>query len=163
MRVVVQRVKHAAVEIDGEIVSRIGPGLLCLVGISASDGDKDSETIARKLLGMRIWQNPESGRPWDQSAPQMGYELLMVSNFTLYGRLKGNKCDFSRSKGPAEAKEVYEGLVERVRKAYSPDRVKDGVFGAMMGVSLENDGPVTVLVETSDGALIDNSGYVSSS
>lgn len=77
--------------------------------------------------------------------------MLLVSQFTLYGRPKGNSPDFSKAMGPAAAREAYAGFVERVRRGYSPARVGDGVFGAMMDVALVNDGPVTLLLDSANG------------
>ncbi|XP_024366261.1 uncharacterized protein [Physcomitrium patens] len=148
MRAVVQRVTSARIEVDGKIVSEIGDGLLVLVGLLDSDTDVDSEFICRKILNMRLFQNEKTGKSWDQNVMQKNYEVLLVSQFTLYGVLKGNKPDFHVAMPPQLAKSFYESLVQRVRKAYKPDAVKDGVFGAMMQVSLVNDGPVTMNLDS---------------
>jgi D-tyrosyl-tRNA(Tyr) deacylase len=134
MRAVVQRVTSASVTVDGELVSRIGPGLLCLIGVRDGDTDADAEFIARKLLNCRLW--PSEKKAWDLSVTAQGYELLCVSQFTLHGRLSGNKPDFSKAKGPAAARDFYGAFVERLRSTYRPEAVKDGVFGAMMSVEL---------------------------
>ncbi|KAG0612479.1 hypothetical protein M758_6G031200 [Ceratodon purpureus] len=148
MRAVVQRVTSARIEVDGKTVSEIGHGLLVLVGLLDSDTDVDSEFICRKILNMRLFQNEKTGKPWDQNVMQKNYEVLLVSQFTLYGVLKGNKPDFHVAMPPQLAKPFYESLVQRVRKAYKPDAVKDGVFGAMMKVHLVNDGPVTMNLDS---------------
>ncbi|KAG0568622.1 hypothetical protein KC19_6G034000 [Ceratodon purpureus] len=148
MRAVVQRVTSARIEVDGKTVSEIGHGLLVLVGLLDSDTDVDSEFICRKILNMRLFQNEKTGKPWDQNVMQKNYEVLLVSQFTLYGVLKGNKPDFHVAMPPQLAKPFYESLVQRVRKAYKPDAVKDGVFGAMMQVHLVNDGPVTMNLDS---------------
>eukprot|EP00884_Botryococcus_braunii_P019168 jgi/Botrbrau1/5935/Bobra.0366s0109.1 len=148
MRAVMQRVRSASVEVDGKIVSSIGPGLLCLVGIRAEDTEKDAEFIARKILNARLFVNPENGRAWDTNVVQLGYEILLVSQFTLYGFLKGNKPDFHVAMPPQQAREFYQKFVERVGRDYRADRVQDGIFGAMMGVSLLNDGPVTLCIDS---------------
>ncbi|KAK3431280.1 hypothetical protein EUGRSUZ_E02654 [Eucalyptus grandis] len=132
MRAVVQRVASASVEVEGRTVSEIGPGLLVLVGIHDSDTDSDADYICRKVLNMRLFTNESTGRGWDQNVMQKNYGVLLVSQFTLYGILKGNKPDFHVAMPPQKAKPFYESLVERFRKAYSPDAVKDGIFGAMM-------------------------------
>ena len=90
---------------DGEVVSRIGPGLLALVGVREGDTEDDAEYIARKLLGTRLWQQGSSGgaaegKAWSESVVQRGYELLCVSQFTLHARLKGNKPDFCKAMSP---------------------------------------------------------------
>ncbi|WZY68834.1 hypothetical protein YC2023_001074 [Brassica napus] len=141
MRAVIQRVSSSSVTVDGRIVSDIGPGLLVLIGIHESDTDADADYICRKVLNMRLFTNESTGRGWDQ-------------NFTLYGFMKGNKPDFHVAMPPEKAKPFYASLVERFQKAYKPDAVKDGVFGAMMKssigykVNLVNDGPVTMQLES---------------
>ncbi|KAK3039914.1 hypothetical protein RJ639_027749 [Escallonia herrerae] len=113
MKAVVQRVASASVEVEGRTVSAIGPGLLVLVGLHDSDADSDADYICRKVM-------------------QRNYEVLLVSQFTLYGILKGNKPDFHVAMSPDRAKPFYASLVEKFEKSYRPDAVKDGVFGAMM-------------------------------
>ncbi|PRQ29067.1 putative D-aminoacyl-tRNA deacylase [Rosa chinensis] len=148
MRAVVQRVASASVEVEGRIVSAIGPGLLVLVGLHESDSGSDAEYICRKVLNMRLFTNESCGRGWDQNVMQRNYEVLLVSQFTLYGILKGNKPDFHVAMAPDKAKPFYALLVESFRKSYKPDAIKDGVFGAMMKVNLVNDGPVTMQIDS---------------
>ncbi|XP_059440206.1 uncharacterized protein LOC132172680 [Corylus avellana] len=148
MRAVVQRVASASVEVEGRIVSEIGPGLLVLVGIHESDSDSDADFICRKVLNMRLFPNENTGKGWDQNVMQRNYEVLLVSQFTLYGFLKGNKPDFHVAMPPQTAKPFYASLVERFRKSYDPAAIKDGVFGAMMKVNLVNDGPVTMQLDS---------------
>lgn len=149
MRAVVQRVASASVEVEGRIVSEIGPGLLVLVGIHDSDTDADADYICRKVLNMRLFPNEKTGRAWDHSVMQKNSGVLLVSQFTLYGTLKGNKPDFHVAMPPQRAKPFYESLVEKFRKSYNPDLIKDGLFGAMMKVNLVNDGPVTLQLDSS--------------
>ncbi|KAI3456196.1 hypothetical protein Pfo_012859 [Paulownia fortunei] len=144
MRAVVQRVASASVEVEGRTVSAIGPGLLVLVGLHETDVESDAEYICRKVLNMRLFPNEKTGKTWDQNVMQKNYEVLLVSQFTLYGVLKGNKPDFHVAMPPNAAKPFYASLVEKFQKAYRMDAVKDGVFGAMMKVNLVNDGPVTM-------------------
>ncbi|CAH9060264.1 unnamed protein product [Cuscuta europaea] len=148
MRATVQRVASASVEVDGQLVSTIGPGLLVLIGIHESDVDTDADYICRKVLNMRLFPNKETGKTWDQSVVQKNYEILLVSQFTLYGIFKGNKPDFHVAMPPDKAKPFYAAVVEKFRVAYKPDAVKDGIFGAMMKVNLVNDGPVTMQIES---------------
>ncbi|CAA7042729.1 unnamed protein product [Microthlaspi erraticum] len=148
MRALIQRVSSSSVTVDGRIVSEIGPGLLVLIGIHESDTDADADYICRKVLNMRLFDNETTGKGWDQNVMQRDYGVLLVSQFTLYGFLKGNKPDFHVAMPPEKAKPFYASLVERFQKAYSPDAVKDGVFGAMMKVNLVNDGPVTMQLES---------------
>lgn len=148
MRAVVQRVASASVEVDGRTVSEIGPGLLVLVGLHDSDSDADAEYICRKVLNMRLFPNETTGKAWDLNVVQKNYEVLLVSQFTLYGMLKGNKPDFHVAMPPERAKPFYASVVERFGKSYCPDAIKDGVFGAMMKVNLVNDGPVTMQIDS---------------
>ncbi|KAF8643739.1 hypothetical protein HU200_066805 [Digitaria exilis] len=148
MRAVVQRVLSASVEVEGRVVSAIGPGLLVLVGVHEADADSDADFICRKVLNMRLFPNENTGKVWDQSVSLRSILTRIVSQFTLYGILKGNKPDFHVAMPPAKAKPFYASLVEKFQRSYSADSVKDGVFGAMMKVSLVNDGPVTMHVDS---------------
>ncbi|KAF8649517.1 hypothetical protein HU200_064272 [Digitaria exilis] len=148
MRAVVQRVLSASVEVEGRVVSAIGPGLLVLVGVHEADTDSDADFICRKVLNMRLFPNENTGKVWDQSSVSKLILSYSVSQFTLYGILKGNKPDFHVAMPPAKAKPFYASLVEKFQRSYSADSVKDGVFGAMMKVSLVNDGPVTMHVDS---------------
>jgi len=156
MRAVLQRVLSASVEVEGEVVSRIGPGILCLVGLHAADepnGEADARRLAKKIVGLRLWES-EDGRPWQQNVVARGYEILMVSQFTLYANcMKGKKPDFSKAMKTEAAAELYAYALQQVREecereGLGADRVQDGVFGAMMKVSLENDGPVTLVLDS---------------
>ncbi|KAI5446222.1 hypothetical protein KIW84_014166 [Lathyrus oleraceus] len=148
MRAVVQRVDSASVEVEGRTVSEIGPGLLVLVGIHDSDSDADADYICRKVLNMRLFSNEDTAKAWDHSVMQKNYQVLLVSQFTLYGFLKGNKPDFHVAMAPQRAKPFYASLVDRFRNAYNADAIKDGIFGAKMKVSLVNDGPVTMQLDS---------------
>ncbi|VFQ89479.1 unnamed protein product [Cuscuta campestris] len=148
MRAIVQRVASASVEVEGRLVSAIGPGLLVLVGLHDSDSDADADYICRKVLNMRLFPNEETGKTWDLSVIQKNHEILLVSQFTLCGILKGNKPDFHLAMPPDKAKPFYAAVVEKFRKTYKHDAVKDGIFGAMMKVNLVNDGPVTMEVDS---------------
>ena len=140
MRALVQRVSEAAVEVDGERVAAIGPGLLVLLGIRDGDGEEQADRLARKLLALRVFEDAE-GR-MNLSVGEAGGELLCVSQFTLYGDTrKGNRPSFVEAARPEQAEPLY----ERVRAALG---AQGGVFGASMRVSLVNDGPVTLLVES---------------
>ncbi|KAL6764925.1 D-Tyr tRNAtyr deacylase-like domain-containing protein [Haematococcus lacustris] len=149
MRAVIQRVKSASVEVEGKIVSSIGPGLLCLVGLKTTDTAKDAAYITKKILKTRAFNGEgEDGRSWDKDVISCGYEVLLVSQFTLYGRLQKAKPDFTKAMSTAPAKEMWAAFVAQVQEAHKPELVKDGVFGAMMDVALVNDGPVTFLLDS---------------
>ncbi|KAL0687652.1 hypothetical protein Bca4012_087329 [Brassica carinata] len=150
MRAVIQRVSSSSVTVDGRVVSEIGPGLLVLIGIHESDTDADADYICRKVLNMRLFTNESTGRGWDQNVMQRGYGVLLVSQFTLYGFMKGNKPDFHVAMPPEKAKPFYASLVERFQKAYNkPDAVKGiKTFSIGYKVNLVNDGPVTMQLES---------------
>jgi D-aminoacyl-tRNA deacylase len=140
VRALVQRVSEAAVEVDGERVASIGAGLLVLLGVKDGDGEEQADRLARKLLALRIFED-DAGR-MNLSVGDAGGELLCVSQFTLYGDArKGNRPSFVEAARP----ELAEPLYERVRAALG---AQGGVFGARMRVSLVNDGPVTLIVES---------------
>ncbi|HEX6583649.1 MAG TPA: D-aminoacyl-tRNA deacylase [Thermoleophilaceae bacterium] len=139
MRALVQRVSEASVTVAGEEVGRIGPGLLVLLGIRRGDGEASADRIAAKLLSLRVFEDAEG--KMNLSVREVGGELLVVSQFTLYGDArKGNRPSFVDAAPPEEAEPLY----ERVRAATG---AAGGVFGARMAVALVNDGPVTLLLE----------------
>lgn len=160
MRAVVQRVASASVEVEGRTVSEIGPGLLVLIGIHDSDVDSDADYICRKVLNMRLFPNESTGKAWDQNVMQRNYGVLLVSQFTLYGILKGNKPDFHVAMPPERAKPFYQSLVDKFQKSYNLSSVKDGVFGSMMKVNLVNDGPVTMQLNSSQSSNKTNGAAV---
>jgi len=148
MKAVVQRVLSGSVSVEGEIVSSIGKGIVALVGIHKDDTPVEREYIVRKLLNLRLWED-EKGRRWAKSAKDLGLELLCVSQFTLYHVMKGNKPDFHLAMGGELSKAFYQQFLADMKKGYGDsEKVKDGVFGAMMQVELVNDGPVTLELES---------------
>ena len=146
MKAVIQRVTSASVTVDGEVISSIGRGLCVLIGIHRDDTKEQMDYIVRKILNIRAFDD-DNGRRWAKSAKDLQLDILCVSQFTLYHVMKGNKPDFHLAKGGEESKQFYEEFLAEMRKNYSADRIKDGQFGAMMQVSLVNDGPVTLEVE----------------
>ncbi|KAF8563379.1 hypothetical protein P879_05890 [Paragonimus westermani] len=148
MRAVIQRVKEASVTVNGSLISQIGRGILVFIGLSSKDTKKDTDYIVRKILNLRLFPNEDGSRRWDKSVKDLGLEVLCVSQFTLYCELKGNKLDFHQAMEPTLSEQAYSTCISQLRQAYSPDRVKDGVFGAMMDVQLVNDGPVTISLDS---------------
>ena len=144
MRFVVQRVSEAAVTIDGRTAGQIGKGFLVLVGVCDSDTRETADLFVRKLLGLRIFEDAQGKT--NLSLKDVGGELLLVSQFTLYANCrKGNRPSFTDAGNPAHAEALYEYIVEECRRAgYS---VQTGEFGAEMKVSLVNDGPFTILLD----------------
>ncbi|XP_047119349.1 D-aminoacyl-tRNA deacylase 1-like [Schistocerca piceifrons] len=147
MKAVIQRVLKASVTVDGEVISSIGKGLCVLVGISRDDTEADMEYLARKLLNLGIFED-DNGKRWNLSVRDKNLEILCVSQFTLYHVLKGNKLDFHCAMPAESSEEFYNRFLKLLRTQYKDDFVKDGKFGAYMTVNIENDGPVTVELES---------------
>jgi len=155
MKTIVQRVASASVSVDGQLISSIGRGICILVGLSRDDTIKDVEYMSRKLLSLRVFED-EEGRRWARGVRDSGLEILCVSQFTLYCQLKGNKPDYRHAMAGEPARELYQSLVDRLRAEYRPEKVKDGVFAAYMQVSIQNDGPVTLTLESPASAREDS-------
>jgi D-tyrosyl-tRNA(Tyr) deacylase len=148
MRVVVQRVSEASVEVDGKAVSSIGAGLVVLAAFRAGDSDAELDWMARKCLELRIFGD-DSGR-MNRSVLEVNGDLLLVSQFTLYGDCrKGRRPDFIASARAEEAQGLYRRFLD-ILNGYYP-KVAEGVFGAKMKVRLVNDGPVTLVIDRDAG------------
>jgi D-aminoacyl-tRNA deacylase len=145
MRIVLQRVKNASVTVGDERVSEIGAGLLLLVGVASGDGEAEADWLARKISGLRIFNDREG--KMNLSVRDAGGEVLAVSQFTLLADTrKGKRPSFVGAAPPEKAERLFDYFCERLRAA-SAGPVKTGVFGAMMDVALVNDGPVTIILE----------------
>jgi D-tyrosyl-tRNA(Tyr) deacylase len=142
MRFVIQRVKSASVKVSGEIVGEINKGMLVLFGLTHTDKESDLDFAANKLLNLRLWDD-EKGLRWKECIKSLNLDILVVSQFTLYSVLKGNKPDFHNALEPETALKLYEIFIEKLKKNFSGN-IQCGKFGAMMEVSLVNDGPVTI-------------------
>lgn len=146
MRLLIQRVREASVTIEGDVRSKIGQGLLVLVGIEEADGDEDIEWLAGKLLRLRIFDDEQGVMNLD--VQQIGGELLIVSQFTLFASTrKGNRPSYIRSAGESISRPLYERFVRRVEEL-AGRAVGTGEFGADMQVALVNDGPVTIWIDS---------------
>ena len=147
MRVLLQRVKQASVEIDGNANGEIGQGLLLLVGFTENDGDKEIEYLARKVLNARIFSDADD--KMNLNLQQVSGSILSISQFTLYAQTrKGNRPSFTRAQNPDIASKNYDKFNEKLRG--SGVQVETGIFGADMQVSLVNDGPVTIMYDTDE-------------
>jgi D-tyrosyl-tRNA(Tyr) deacylase len=145
VRAVIQRVTSARVHVGATTVGEIGAGLLVLVGVSRSDTEADAKYIAGKIRDMRVFEG--DGKPMDRSVVDVGGSVLVVSQFTLYGDMrKGRRPSFDDAAPPDLARALYDAVVRELRTAQVP--VATGQFQAMMRVELVNDGPVTVLVDS---------------
>ncbi len=146
MRVVLQRVKHASVTIDGKLFSEIGKGMLILLGIEDSDTQADIDWLCNKLVKLRIFEDGDNAMNLNIS--QVDGEFLIVSQFTLFATTKkGNRPGFTRAARPETAIPLYEKFIETLNQLYGKQS-KTGVFGADMKVDLLNDGPVTIVMDT---------------
>ena len=145
MRAVIQRVSWAQVDVSGETVGRIGRGFLILLGVGQDDGEEQIERLWGKISKMRIFE--DENNKTNLPLTDVGGEVLVVSQFTLYANCKkGNRPSFTEAGAPDEANRLYELFVERARRDVA--RVETGVFGAVMDVSLLNDGPFTICLDT---------------
>ena len=145
MRVVIQRVREARVEVDGQVTGAIGPGLLVLVGIAKADSERDAEYLVEKVLYLRMF--PDVDGKMNLNIAEAGGSLLIVSQFTLYGDCrKGRRPSFDLAASPQQAARLYEYFVNTARKGAVP--VETGVFQASMQVHLVNDGPVTIICDS---------------
>lgn len=145
MRAVVQRVTEASVTVDNRIIGSIGPGLMVLLGVEQGDTEKDAAYLAEKLAGLRIFE--DDNEKMNLSVQQVGGSILLVSQFTLLGDVRhGKRPSFTQAASPQEADVLYENLADKLRKKGIP--VATGQFQAHMEVSLVNDGPVTILLDS---------------
>lgn len=145
MRAVVQRVSRASVSTEGRTVAAVGPGLLILLGVAAGDDERDAAYLAAKIGHLRVFADDE--RRMNRSLLDVAGEALVVSQFTLHGDCrKGRRPDFTRAAPPADAERLYDRFIEELSALGVPTRA--GEFGAMMAVSLTNDGPVTLILRS---------------
>jgi D-tyrosyl-tRNA(Tyr) deacylase len=147
MRVVVQRVSSGRLTVEGTEHARIGKGFVILLGIKRGDTQKDAEFLADKCAGLRIFEDHQG--KMNVNLEDVGGSILVVSQFTLYAEAqKGNRPSFVLASRPEEAEPLYEHFVGRMRERLGSEKVKTGIFGAMMEVTIVNDGPVTIVIES---------------
>jgi D-aminoacyl-tRNA deacylase len=146
MRAVVQRVSTASVAVEGRLVGEIGPGLLVLLGVSKSDVEADADYLAGKVAGLRVFADEDS--KMNRCVTDVGGAVLAVSQFTLYGDVRrGKRPSFDQAARPERARELYEYFVAQIR--HRGLRCETGKFQAKMSVSLVNEGPMTILLDSS--------------
>jgi D-tyrosyl-tRNA(Tyr) deacylase len=146
MRVVLQRVSSGAVRVRGEIVGAIDQGFVILVGVGHADGDEQAQWLARKIAGLRVFE--DAAGKFNRSLLDVGGGCLVVSQFTLYADArKGRRPSFTDAAPPEIAEPLIERFADMLRQA-GIERVEMGVFGALMQVEIHNDGPVTILLDT---------------
>ena len=145
MRFVIQRVKESEVRVDGEVLGSIGKGFMVLIGVSNSDTKEIADKMIKKMLGLRIFED-EQGKT-NLSLDTVGGSLLLISQFTLYANCKkGNRPSFTEAGAPGMAEEMYEYIIEKCKEQV--ETVERGQFGADMKVSLINDGPFTIILDS---------------
>jgi D-tyrosyl-tRNA(Tyr) deacylase len=146
MRVVLQRVSSGTVRVEGEIVGAIDQGFVILVGVGHADGDEQAQWLARKIAGLRVFEDADG--KFNRSLLDVGGGCLVVSQFTLYADArKGRRPSFTDAAPPEVAEPLIERFAAMLRQA-GIERVEMGVFGALMQVEIHNDGPVTILLDT---------------
>lgn len=145
MRVVIQRVNSSSVTVEGVTVGQIGRGLNLLVGIAPTDTDTELDWMVRKVLSLRLFPSEGQDR-WDLSVSEIQGEILVISQFTLYGDCqKGRRPSFDGAASPIQAEALFDRFLVKLRE--SGLKVESGRFGAMMQVAIANDGPVTLILE----------------
>jgi D-aminoacyl-tRNA deacylase len=146
MRAVIQRVSQAQVTIEGKVVGKINAGLMILLGVSNEDTTEDADWLVQKIIQLRIFNDSE--QKMNLSIQEIGGDVLLVSQFTLFASTKkGNRPSFIQSAKPDIAIPLYEYVIAAFEKQLAK-KIQTGVFGAMMNVGLENNGPVTIIIDT---------------
>jgi D-tyrosyl-tRNA(Tyr) deacylase len=146
MVAVIQRVSESSVSIDGMLKSRIGKGLMVLLGIEDADNEEDIDWLSKKIVNLRIFDDAQG--VMNESVLQRQGEILVVSQFTLHASVKkGNRPSYIKAARPEIAIPIYDKFIETLEKELGR-KVESGIFGAMMQVALINDGPVTILIDT---------------
>lgn len=145
MKALIQRVSHAHVDVDEQTVGSINKGLLIFLGITHKDTEKQANWLINKLLGLRIFTDNQG--KMNLNVQDIEGDILVISQFTLYASCeKGRRPDFIQAAKPEQAKQLYDFFYQSLSQTYKP--VETGIFGAKMAVSLENDGPVTLMLES---------------
>lgn len=146
MKFIVQRVNEASVKVDGNVIGQIGKGFLVLIGVADSDTKEIADKMVKKLLGLRIFDDEND--KINLSLSDVGGELLLISQFTLYANCKkGYRPSFIEAGAPDMANEMYEYIIEKCKEQF---HVETGEFGADMKVSLQNDGPFTIILDSAE-------------
>ncbi|CAJ0841202.1 8052_t:CDS:2 [Entrophospora sp. SA101] len=158
--IIKERVLNASIIVDNVKVSSIDRGLCVLIGLSTEDTNEDLEYIVKKILNVKVFDcedgEGKEKKMWARSVKDAGLEVLCVSQFTLYGNTRqGNKPDFHNSMKSETSKTFYANFINRLKQEYIEDKVKDGIFGAMMNVHLVNEGPVTLELDSRKFIYVD--------
>ncbi|GJN92040.1 hypothetical protein Rhopal_005068-T1 [Rhodotorula paludigena] len=155
MRCVLQRCTQASVAVDGEVIGRIGRGIVCFIGIAPTDGEYERQWLVNKLLALKVFPEDREGEVWGwkKSVVDADYEVLCISQFVLYANLrKGAKPDFHGTMAPDDARKVYDAFMEDIKQKYKPEKIQQGRFQSMMDVQLNSDGPCTLILDSATDA-----------
>ncbi len=148
MRAVIQRVSQSSIKINGEEGGTIKKGFVVLVGVSDEDSEKEADYLADKVIGLRVFN--DSDDKMNLALEDVGGEIMIVSNFTLYGNCKkGNRPSFIKAEKPPRATEIYNRFVDRIKGRFK-NKIVTGEFGADMQINLINDGPITIIMDTDE-------------
>lgn len=151
MRVIVQRSLNSQVEVDNQVIGQINKGFVLLVGVTEEDAQEDVDYLARKIANIRLFEDEEG--KMNLALKEVGGAILSISQFTLYGNTKkGNRPSFTKAAKPAYADQLYLQLNQQLRDDYGLE-VQTGQFGANMKVTIENDGPVTIILDSNNKDL----------
>ncbi|KAH0574374.1 D-tyrosyl-tRNA(Tyr) deacylase [Spironucleus salmonicida] len=153
MKIIIQKVKAASVTFEQK-KNEIKSGICVLLGIHETDFTADADYIVNKILNTRIFDD-EDGKAWGASVQSLGLEILLVSQFTLYGYLKGNKPDFHYAMKNGPSRRLFDYVVQKIQTAM-PGKVQVGFFGEDMLVDITNDGPCTLIIESRDEARVED-------
>ena len=149
MKFVIQRVTESSVTVDGSVIGQISRGFLVFIGVCDTDNEQIADKMVRKMTGLRIFEDAQGKT--NLSLDAVGGSVLLISQFTLYADCKkGNRPSFIRAGSPERAEELYEYMIEACRQVLGTDRVSCGAFGADMKVSLLNDGPFTIVLDSDE-------------
>ncbi|MBN2015534.1 D-tyrosyl-tRNA(Tyr) deacylase [Candidatus Dojkabacteria bacterium] len=147
MRIVLQRVKSASVSVSGKRIADIGIGYVLMLGVAAGDTQEDIDILTKKVVALRLFEN-ESDK-FDKDLAEVDGEILVVSQFTLFADCsKGRRPFFGEAEETGQAEALYEEFISKLKEVYSSDKVKSGKFAAKMLVEINNDGPVTIILDS---------------
>ncbi|XP_055849388.1 D-aminoacyl-tRNA deacylase-like [Episyrphus balteatus] len=148
MKAVVQKVTSSKITVEGEEICSIETGLCVFVGFSKKDTEKDVDYMVKKLLALKLFEDKITGKRWQKNVKDSNYEILCVSQFSLYNKLKGNSLEFHQAMQGDEAKEFYYSFLKKLGQNYCEEKIKDGRYGVVRIVHIQNDGPVTITLES---------------
>lgn len=148
MKVIVQKVHSSKITVEDDEVCSIGPGLCVFVGFCKNDTEKDVDYMVKKLLALKLFEDKITGKKWNKNVKDSEYEVLCVSQFSLYNKIKGNTLEFHQAMQTDDAREFYYSFLKKLGQNYCDEKIKDGRYGVVRVVHIQNDGPVTITLES---------------